>query len=176
MGPERRVRAFLLPMKETLASDRLRTDHRQIELHLDDLHDALKHLSPERVQSVRQSFRALQRLARLHMEQEERIFYPTLRSSAADLLAHMDRQHSDIRQTEHCLAELLDSFPAPPTERDFTELYRLGIEFHDAIQCHIVEEEDHLLKLADEQLSSLQQQHLLTEMQKLAEAAQKNPD
>ena len=45
------------------------------------------------------------------------------------------------------------------------ELYHLGIELHDAVQVHIVDEEEHLLKLVDKQLSSEQQRSLLAAMQ-----------
>lgn len=152
----------------TSASDQLRSDHRRIETHLDGLLDALKHLGAERVEDVRLNFREIQRLAGRHMEQEERIFYPEIRSLAPDVLSRMDKQHEDIRHTERCLADLLASFPAAPSDRDLTELYRLGIEFHDAVQVHIVDEEERLLKLVDPLLSEPQQEHLLTAMKQIA--------
>ena len=45
------------------------------------------------------------------------------------------------------------------------ELYRLGVEAHDAVQVHIVDEEDSLLKLIDQHLSSEQQKSLLAALQ-----------
>jgi hypothetical protein len=34
------------------------------------------------------------------------------------------------------------------------ELHLFGIEFHDHVQHHIVDEEDHLFRLADEELTA----------------------
>ena len=152
----------------TAASEQLRSDHRQMETHLDGLLDALKHLGAERVGDVHRSFREIQRLAGRHMEEEERVFYPAVRSLAPDILCHMDRQHEDIRETERCLDDLFRSFPAPPSDRDLTELYRLGIEFHDAVQVHIVDEEEQLLKVVDPRLSPQQQERLLAAMKQMA--------
>lgn len=149
------------------ASELLRSDHRKIEAHLDRLLHALKHLDAGQVSTIRRSFQEIQRIAPVHFQMEEGVFYPALRSMAPDLLSKMDQQHSDVRETEQCLANLLSSFPESPSERDLVELFRLGIEFHDAVQCHIVDEEDHLLKYADSKISEDQQQHLFAEMQKV---------
>ena len=86
--------------------------HRRIETHLDSLLDALKHLGAARVADIRQDFREIQRLANRHMEQEERVFYPQVRPVAPDVLSRMDKQHEEMRQAEHCLDELVASFPA----------------------------------------------------------------
>ncbi len=80
------------------------------------------------------------------------------------LLARLDEQHEDTREFARHLGEALASLDTPPTERQLAELHRFGIEYHDSIQCHIVEEEDHLLRLADEQLSFEEQQRLSTAM------------
>ena len=58
----------------------------------------------------------------------------------------------------------MDSFPTSPVQRDLDELHRVGIEFHDAIQVHIVDEEDQLLKLADTLFSSTEQQRIAAAM------------
>jgi len=150
------------------ASDALRADHRKMETHLDGLLYALKHLHAERVRDIRKNFLEIQQLAHIHLEQEERVFYPAIRSAAPELLAHMDGQHQDIRQTEQCLDELLAAFPASPSDRDLVELRRCGIEFHDALQVHIVDEEDNLLKVADSCLSDRQQELLFAAMQETA--------
>lgn len=152
----------------TPASDRLRADHRKIETHLDPLLYALKHLNAAAMDVIKENFRAIQEIAHLHFEQEELIFYPELRSLAPDLLAQMDKQHEEVRQTEQYLDDLLATLPASPGPRDWDELYRIGIEFHDAVQVHIVAEEDQLLKLADRELSSQQQEHLAAAMLQLA--------
>jgi iron-sulfur cluster repair protein YtfE (RIC family) len=148
----------------TDASDFLRADHRQVEDHLDRLHDALKHLAPQRVGDVRSNVQEIDRLVGAHMKEEEEIFYPAIRSVAEDLLAQMLKQHEDIREASQVLGQFLANFPAAPKARDLEELYRLGVELHDAVQTHIVDEEDHLLKLADQHLSGQDQQRLLAAM------------
>ena len=149
------------------ASDLLRADHRKIETHLDRLLHALKHLSADQVSEIRRSFQQIQRIAQVHFQQEEGIFYPALRLMAPDLLSKMDQQHEDVRETERCLGDLLSTFPETPSNRDLVELFRLGIEFHDAVQCHIVEEEDHLLQYADSKIPDEQQHLLFAAMQKI---------
>ncbi|MBI4464801.1 MAG: hemerythrin domain-containing protein [Acidobacteria bacterium] len=167
-------RGILQVMDQYPASDRLRSDHREIEFYLDGLREALRNLSAERIRSIQGNFREIQRLACRHLEQEERVFYPVLRRLAPDLLSQMDKQHQDIRDTEKFLEDVLRSFPALPSERDWAELYRLGVSFHDSIQHHIVEEEDHLLHFADQRLSLRQQEQALTEMQKIATPSQES--
>lgn len=142
------------------ASDFLRAEHPQVENHLDQLLDALKHLSAERVADVTRSYGEIHRLVGGHMEEEERIFYPAIQPIADDLLPHMLKQHDEIRETDRCLAELLSTFSGNPTGRDLEELYRLGVEVHDAVQVHIVDEEEQLLKLADQRLPAEQQRSL----------------
>jgi hemerythrin-like domain-containing protein len=153
-----------LTMKQA-ASGLLRSEHREVENHLDTLLYALKHLYPERLSVIRQSVKNIWNLVGAHMDIEERIFYPAIRSLAEDLLPNMLKQHDEIREAHHYWGELLSAFPEPPTDRDMAELYRLGIELHDAVQVHIVDEEEHLLKLVDKQLSIEQQQNLLAAMQ-----------
>lgn len=147
------------------ATELLRADHRQVETHLDTLRDALKHLAPNRVPDIRQSFQNIERLVAVHMTKEENVFYPAVRSLADDFLPRNLKQYEEIRETQRYWGELLANFPGSPAARELTGLYRLGIEFHDAVQVHIVEEEDLLLKRVQELLSPHQQQRLLTEMQ-----------
>jgi Hemerythrin HHE cation binding domain len=148
-----------------LSSDLLRQEHREVENHLDILLYALKHLSPERVNRIRQSVENIRRLVGEHMDTEEHIFYPAIRAFAEEELPKMLKQHDEIREAGSYLGNLLSGFPEIPTERDMGELYRLGIELHDAVQVHIVDEEEYLLKLVDEQLSDEQQRGLLAAMQ-----------
>ena len=158
-----------MPATPTPASDLLRTTHRKIETHLDRLLQALKNMSADRVPVMREDFLAIQRLASVHFDQEEGVFYPKVRPKAPEVLAKMEEQHSVVHETEHYLGELLESFPASPTQRQLDELRLLGIEFHDAIQCHIVDEEDHLLKFADRILSSDEQDSLAAVMLRIAD-------
>ena len=151
-------------MKQS-ASDLLRSEHREVENHLDTLLYALKHPSPERLHEIDRSAENIRRLLGPHMEIEERIFYPAIRPLAEDLLPKMLKQHDEIREADRYLEELLSGFPKSPPSRDMGELYRLGIELHDAVQVHIVDEEEQLLKLVDEQLSSEQERALLAAMQ-----------
>ena len=155
-------------MNETPGSDLLRADHRKIETYLDSLILALKHLTTDRVAGIRQDFLAIQRMASVHFEKEERIFYPEVRPKAPVLLAQMDQEHETVRETERGLSELLGMIPESPVQRDLDELHRVGIEFHDAIQVHIVDEEDQLLKFADSVLSSSEQQRIAAAMLQIA--------
>lgn len=158
-------------MTDTAASDSLRADHRRIETHLDHLLAALQHLTPRKLGEVRRQFQHIRRLARPHFEQEEEIFYPQLRDCDPALLARMDSEHEHTRLVEQYLEDALASLPEKPTERDLGEIYRLGVEFHDAVQTHIVDEEDYLLALADRVLSPEEQQHLLVRMRERVDAS-----
>lgn len=153
---------------DTPASDLLRADHRKIEKHLDSLLDALKHLSAGRLPEIRRDFAAIQKLSQLHFAQEEQVFYPAVRPLAPQVLAQMDDEHAAVRETEQgleeILRELLESISEPPTARHLGELYRLGIEFHDAVEVHILDEEDYLLKLVDRLITSAEQQNLAAAM------------
>jgi len=153
----------------TPASDLLRQEHRRIEGHLDPMLEALQHLTPEAVGEVRRHFQAIQSIARVHFRREEEIFYPRLRTVDPHLLEEMDGQHEDTRQADRDLEELLAGLPAVPSERQFTELHRLGIFFHDFVQTHILAEEEHLFTLADEEMRPEEQQALCSEMQQVKE-------
>lgn len=155
----------------TAASDLLRADHRSIEAHLDYLLAALLHLTAARIGVVREHFEEIRRLARAHFVREEDVFYPSLRALDPALLARMDAEHEDTRLKEQYLGELLASLPEAPTERDLVELHRSGIEFHDAVQTHIIDEEDYLLEFADRVLSEEEQGQLVVRMQQLTSAA-----
>jgi len=159
-----------------VSSDLLRSEHREVENHLDTLLYALKHLSSDRLNDIIKSVENIRRLVGEHMDIEERVFYPAIQALAKHLLPNMLKQHDEIRETDRYLWELLSGFPEPPTDRDMGELYRLGIELHDAVQVHIVDEEEHLLKLVDEQLSSEQQRSLLAARQGGTTAMQQKPD
>ena len=124
------------------ASDLLRQEHRRIETHLDGLRDALMNLPAPRITEVRHHF------------------YP-------DLLAEMDGQHEESRQAERDLEALLAGLSDPPSERDLTELHRLGLMFDDIVQTHILAEEDRLLPWADRTLRDEEQQALAIRMDRL---------
>jgi hemerythrin-like domain-containing protein len=146
------------------ACDHLRQDHRAIEERLDALLDALLALSPKRIPEVQATVRDLQRLAAVHFRKEEEIFYPKLRPGASDLLARLDLQHEEVRELEHHLAELLADPPQTPEARWLNELRSFGIEFHDRIQHHIVDEEDQLFRLAADRLTREDQEALAKAM------------
>jgi hemerythrin-like domain-containing protein len=107
-----------------VASDLLRAEHREVEDHLDTLLYALKHLSPEGVRDISRSVENMRGLVGVHMDLEERVFYPGIRSLAEDLLPNMLKQHDEIREADRYLEELLSAFPELPTDRDMGELYR----------------------------------------------------
>ncbi|MBI2815824.1 MAG: hemerythrin domain-containing protein [Acidobacteria bacterium] len=156
-------------MSDAPASDLLRADHRVFEIHLDAMLDALKHLTAERVSDIRREFEAIQKLSRTHFDKEEKVFYPSVRAHAPQVLAQMDEEHAVVRETEHALEEMLAGLGEVQSlsQRDIGELYRLGIEFHDAVETHIIDEEDHLLKLIDGMVSTEEQKRLAAAMVEL---------
>jgi hemerythrin-like domain-containing protein len=147
------------------ACDHLRQDHRAIEERLDSLFAARLDLSPQRIPEIQATVRDLQRLAAVHFRKEEEIFYPKLRPVAADLLDRLDLQHEEVRELEHHLAELLADPPQTPEARWLNELRSFGIEFHDRIQHHIVDEEDQLFRLAADRLTREEQEGLAKAME-----------
>lgn len=148
-------------MRETApACENLRKDHRAIEERLDALLAALMHLTPELIPEIQATFRSLQDLAAIHFEKEETIFYPKLRPLLSGLMDRMDLQHEEVRELERHLTELLAEPPETPQSRWLNELRSLGIEFHDRIQHHIVDEEDQLFRLAEDRLTAEEQESL----------------
>jgi hemerythrin-like domain-containing protein len=146
------------------ACENLRKDHRAIEERLDILIAALLHLTPELIPEIQATVRELQDLAAIHFEKEETIFYPKLRPLVSDLLDRMDLQHEEVRELERYLVELLAEPPQIPESRWLNELRSFGIEFHDRIQHHIVDEEDQLFRLAEERLTAEEQASLARAM------------
>jgi hemerythrin-like domain-containing protein len=155
-------------MSRFAACDCLREDHRAMEQHLDRLMAALLHLTPGQVAEVRDGVDQIRALAAIHFAREEGIFYPRLRQIWPDLLAGMDAQHQHVRELERHVADLLAAEPEPPGERWLWELRLAAIEFHDLIQHHIVDEEDHLLRLAEDELSHSEQESLAAGMRAVA--------
>jgi hemerythrin-like domain-containing protein len=151
-------------MSRTPACDCLRKDHREMETHLDRLMAAVSRLTPERVPEIRGAVEAIRALAALHFAREEEIFYPRLRKALPDLLAQMDEQHEHVREVERHVAAMLADSPQQPDDRWLWELRSAAIEFHDWIQHHIVDEEDHLLRLAEKELSPAEQEQLAARM------------
>lgn len=152
-------------MRLTPASDSLRDDHRRIEAQLDRLLAGVNQLTEARLGEVRQLFGEIRRLTSIHFRKEETVLYPRLRPLIPELLARMDEQHEYTRELERFLDELL----SPGRELDhqrMTELRRFGIELHDSLRRHIVEEEDYLLRIADKELPAGEQQALFEEMRK----------
>jgi len=150
----------------------LRNDHRRIEDCLDRLFAELQNLTAESVPLVRSIVQAIQRLSALHFEKEEEIFYPAVRKLHAALLDQMDEQHETVREVESALSEMLDRPPRDPDTRWLNELRRLGVEFHDHVQHHIVDEEDHLFRVAGEGLSGRQQAEIARAMAAVERRAQ----
>ena len=163
-----------LEIAATLGCDNLRGDHRRIEGHLDRLLDACEHLSAERIPEVQSIVGCLEQLSAIHFEKEEKILYPRLRSFEPALLDQMDRQHEVVREVEAHVAEMLADPPQVPDPRWLNELRLVGIELHDHIQHHIVDEEDHLFRVAEEHLSLEEQSGLATAMKAVQERAAQN--
>jgi hemerythrin-like domain-containing protein len=139
-----------------------------METRLDRLLDALLHLSTGRIPEVEATLREIQNLAAVHFEKEEKIFYPALRTTLPDLLAQMDRHHEEVREVERYVEELLANQSSDPRWLD--ELRRFGIELHDLIQHHIVDEEDQLFRLAADRLSGEEQERLAALMREVPES------
>jgi len=148
-----------------LACEHLRKDHRAIEQRLDILLAALLRLTPEVIPEIQATMRDLQDLAAIHFEKEEKIFYPKLRPVASGLLDRLDLQHEEVRELERHLAQLLAAPPQAPEARWLSELRSIGIEFHDRMQHHIVDEEDQLLRLAEDLLTRDEQESLAKAME-----------
>ncbi len=160
----------------TTASDLLRADHRRIEDLIDRLLAAAKQLSREMLPRLVEVLEPLRRLAAEHFEKEERVLYPHLRPGLPGLLAEMDEQHANARQMEASLLETLEAAQGAPTERQLGDLRRFAIELHDAIQHHIVAEEDQLLRLADQRLTPAEQQRLAEAMRAIGGLHQRGGD
>jgi DUF438 domain-containing protein len=129
--------------------------------------EALLHMRPAMVSAVSATIAELQRLEVLHFEKEERLFYPSLRPAFPDLLSQMDLQHEDIREVEQHVAEMLAAPPERPEPRWLEEVRRSGIELHDRIQHHIIDEEDHLFRIADDHLAMEEQEKLTSAFEKI---------
>lgn len=150
--------------RQATACENLRKDHRAIEERLDILLAAFLCITPELIPEIQATVRELQDLAAIHFEKEETIFYPRLRPLLSDLLERMDQQHEEVRELEWHLAELLADPPQTPEPRWLNELRSIGIEFHDRIQHHIVDEENQLLRLAEDRLTTEEQERLARAM------------
>jgi len=139
------------------ACDHLRDDHRKIEQYLDRLLAKLQVPGPEDIVEIQSLVNQIQRLRAIHFEKEEKLFYPDLRTALPELLDQMDEQHEVIREVEAHVTAMLADPPRSPERRWLHELHLFGIEFHDHIQHHIVDEEDHLFRLAEDQLTTEEQ-------------------
>jgi len=151
------------------ACGNLRADHRRMEAYLDRLLAALEHLAAERIPEVRTIVQGIQDLSAVHFEKEEKLLYPRLQPVQPRLLAKMDEQHGVVREVEIHVAAMLADPPPSPDSRWLNELRRLGIEFHDHIQHHIVDEEDQLFRVAEDCLTEQEQTNLAAEMIALEE-------
>jgi hemerythrin-like domain-containing protein len=147
-----------------LACDNLREDHRRMEGYLDRLLAVFQHLSADRIPEIHSIVGSIQRLSAVHFEKEEKILYPRLRLIQPKLLDQMDGQHELVREVEISVADMLTNAPQAPDSRWLNELRLVGTEFHDHIQHHIVDEEDHLFRVAEEYLSMEEQASLAGEM------------
>jgi len=154
-------------MSATPASDLLRSEHRLVEIELDQLLLAVKHPADDIVSDLRRALAGVQRLLQPHFEKEEGVVYPYVRSQLPELLSQLDEQHEYAREVERHLAELLNAIQGAPNERQRAELVRFATELYDVIQRHIVDEEDQLLRLADSMLSQEEQAVLAVKMKDL---------
>ena len=90
-------------MNNMTASDLLRSgppQNRNLSGQLDLSFEAPQ---SSRSPGIRQDFLAIQSLAGVHFEKEERVFYPEVRPECPELLAHMDQEHEVVRETERGL-------------------------------------------------------------------------
>lgn len=131
-----------------------------METHLDELSEMLHRLSFESVPEVKAHMETLARLADLHFQKEEEVFYPSVRDRWPELLNDLDRQHEEIRGVEEQMVEAIAGVCALPEDRCLHDLKLLGGELVDRLQHHIVAEEDHLFHLADQELPHSEQARL----------------
>lgn len=146
------------------ASDLLRADHRQIEIHIDRLLTAVKHPNQRMVFEVRAAFLEIRKLMASHFQKEEDCFYPYLRGTLGELLTQMEEQHDYIKEVTEGVFELTEGAGDGLDQRQFEELVRLSRELFNVIQHHIVDEENQLFRLADLHLSALEQDRLAATM------------
>ena len=71
---------------------------------------------------------------------------------------------TSFREVEMHVAGMLAEPPQAPGPRWLNELRCFGTEFHDHIQHHIVNEEDHLFQVAEDLLTIEEQASLAGEM------------
>jgi hemerythrin-like domain-containing protein len=154
-------------MSATPASDLLRSEHRLVEIQIDQLLHAVKHRTDDIVSDLRRALSGVRCLSQPHFEKEESVVYPYLRSQLPELLSRLDEQHEYAREVERNLIELLEAIQGSPDERQCAELVRFSTELYDVIQHHIVDEEDQLLRLADSRLSREEQITLAAKMTEL---------
>jgi hemerythrin-like domain-containing protein len=154
-------------MSATPASDLLRSEHRLVEIQIDQLLHAVKNRTDDIVSDLRRALSGVRRLSQLHFEKEENVLYPYLRSQLPELLSRLDEQHEYTREVERHLVGLLESIQGSPDERQRAEIVRFSTELCDVIQHHIVDEEDQLLRFADSTLSREEQVTLAARMKPL---------
>jgi hemerythrin-like domain-containing protein len=154
-------------MSATPASDLLRSEHRLVEIQIDQLLHAVKHRTDDIVSDLRRALSGVRCLSQPHFEKEESVLYPYLRSQLPELLSRLDEQHEYAREVERHLVQLLEAIQGCPDERQRVELLRFSTELCDVIQHHIVDEEDQLLRLADARLSQEEQASLAAKMKQL---------
>lgn len=77
-------------MSATSASDLLRSEHRLVEIQLDQLLDAVKHPTDDIVSDLRRALAGVQRLLQPHFEKEEGVVYPYVRAQLSELLSQLD--------------------------------------------------------------------------------------
>ncbi len=152
------------------ACEQLRAEHRLIENEIDRLERAVKNGSPDLATEVRRSLAGIQCLSQVHFDKEEKVLYPYLRATLPQLIAELDEQHGYTREVEAHLADLLRQVSGTPDARQSDELVRFALELTDVIQHHIVEEEDQLLRLANERLTPEEQRDLAEQMRRLEPA------
>ena len=111
-------------MSATPASDLLRSEHRLVEMQIDQLLHAVRHPAGDLVSNVRRALSGVQVLSQPHFQKEENVFYPALRSQLPELLSQLDEQHEHAREVERCLVELIESIECAPDERQLAELVR----------------------------------------------------
>jgi hemerythrin-like domain-containing protein len=118
-------------------------EHRRIEEALDALIEALR---AGDAAAVLERFRAAWRLAKPHLEAEERILFAALRPGFERLVPKMEDQHAQVREAAGAFEVAAGAGSA--------DLFPLGRRFHALLQHHLIEEERDLVALAGRSLEA----------------------
>jgi hemerythrin-like domain-containing protein len=147
--------------------EHLRAEHRRLERLSYRARMALADSSVELDPNAPAELEKLHIAAAVHFAREEMVLFPQVRTSLADILPEMEKEHNAIVALDQQVQDLLRLPPETRGEDWLKELCALGNELLNAIQGHIQREEFRLLRPAEQTLPPEDQQRLAAEMNAL---------